>query len=68
MINLRDTKEGGKMAYRTIAIEEKAFKRLEILAKKGHRPKTMQVELLIDFYVEQHPGALRVEEPLYDEE
>ena len=56
------------MAYRTIAIEEKAFKRLEILAKKGHRPKTMQVELLIDFYVEQHPGSLRVEEPLYDEE
>lgn len=54
----------GKM----VAVPEEAFRKITILAEKGHRPKSKQVELLVDFYVEQHPGALRVEEPIYAEE
>lgn len=54
----------GKM----IAVPEDTFRKITILAAKGHRPKSKQVELLLDFYVEQHPGALRVEESLYAEE
>ena len=48
---------------RMVAVSEETYKKIALLAKKGHRPKTMQIELLLDFYVEQHPGALDVEEP-----
>lgn len=53
---------------KTISIDNRSYNKLEILSKNGHRPKSMQIALLIDFYVEQHPGALHVEEPLYAEE
>ena len=51
-----------------IAVSEETFRKVTILSEKGHRAKSKQIELLVDFYVEQHPGALRVEEPLYAEE
>lgn len=57
-----------KYNNKMVAVSEETFRKVTILAEKGHRPKSKQIELLVDFYVEQHPGALRVEEPLYAEE
>ena len=57
-----------KYNNKMVAVSEETFRKVTILAEKGQRTKSKQIELLVYCYVEQRPGALRVEEPIYGEE
>ena len=41
----------GKLVY----VSDETFKKLTKLADEGRRPKSTQIEVVLDYYLEHHP-------------
>lgn len=57
-------KAGGHTMYLT----DNYYMKIAELAKQEHRPKTQQLQVIIDFYFEHHPVVSDSEEGRADEE
>lgn len=48
MANKSQKDRNGKLIY----VSDEAYEKIAALADKGHRPKSMQVELMTNYYIE----------------
>ena len=53
--------EQWRFSGKAVYLKNEYYEKVDQMAKLGRRPKTTQLQMIIDFYLEHHPDALNEE-------